>query len=72
MDDDKKVSAVSAAYDVGKVINPALCEGQVEGGVAMGLGFALTENLIMEDGYVKSKYCLLYTSVLLRLFFRRS
>ncbi|HHT44108.1 MAG TPA: selenium-dependent xanthine dehydrogenase [Fastidiosipila sp.] len=59
MDDDKKVSAVSAAYDVGKVINPALCEGQVEGGVAMGLGFALTENLIMEDGYVKSKYATL-------------
>lgn len=56
LDDDKKVTHVAAAYDVGKVINPKLCEGQVEGGVVMGLGYALTENFIMEDGYVKSKY----------------
>lgn len=57
--EDKRVAAVKAAYDVGRVINPKSCEGQVEGGVAMGLGYALSENFIMEDGYVKSKYATL-------------
>lgn len=59
MDDAKKLAGVAAAYDVGRVINPKACEGQVEGGVVMGLGFALTEDFIMEDGYVKSKYATL-------------
>ena len=31
-------------------------EGQIEGGVLMGMGYALTENFITEDGYVRSKY----------------
>ncbi|MDO4547093.1 MAG: selenium-dependent xanthine dehydrogenase [Clostridia bacterium] len=56
MDENKRVTKVVAAHDVGQVINPLSCEGQVEGGVLMGLGFALTENFIVEDGYVKSKY----------------
>jgi CO/xanthine dehydrogenase Mo-binding subunit len=34
---------VTAAYDVGKAINPTLVEGQIEGGIAQGLGFALME-----------------------------
>jgi len=41
-----------AAHDVGKAINPAACEGQIEGGVAMGLGLALMEELREEDGKV--------------------
>lgn len=42
-----------AAHDVGKVINPRGVEGQIEGGVSMGLGFALTEEvLIGEKGEV--------------------
>jgi xanthine dehydrogenase molybdenum-binding subunit len=39
-----------AAHDVGKAINPMLLEGQVYGGVMMGLGFALTEQVILEKG----------------------
>ena len=41
-----------AAHDVGKAINPAACEGQIEGGVAMGLGLALMEELREENGKV--------------------
>ena len=39
-----KVEKVVAAHDVGKAVNPALCEGQIEGSVHMGLGYALTED----------------------------
>ena len=39
-----------AAHDVGKAINPLLLEGQVYGGVMMGLGYALTEQVILEKG----------------------
>jgi xanthine dehydrogenase molybdenum-binding subunit len=38
------VEKVVAAHDVGRAINPLLCEGQVEGAVHMGLGYALTED----------------------------
>ena len=37
---------------MGKAINPAACEGQIEGGVAMGLGLALMEELRAENGQV--------------------
>ena len=40
----KKVERVLAAHDVGKAMNPLLCEGQIEGSVHMGLGYALTED----------------------------
>ncbi|MBW2370442.1 MAG: xanthine dehydrogenase family protein molybdopterin-binding subunit, partial [Deltaproteobacteria bacterium] len=39
-----------AAHDVGKAINPMLLEGQVYGGVLMGIGYALTEQVILEKG----------------------
>jgi len=45
-----KVLRVIAANDVGKAINPLGLQGQVEGGVVMGVGHALTENFIVEDG----------------------
>ncbi|MCP3954926.1 MAG: xanthine dehydrogenase family protein molybdopterin-binding subunit [Desulfobacterales bacterium] len=41
-----------AAHDVGRAINPLLLEGQVYGGVVMGLGYALTEQVILENGEV--------------------
>jgi xanthine dehydrogenase molybdenum-binding subunit len=42
-----------AAHDVGRAINPLGVEGQIEGGVGMGLGFALTERLMIgEEGHV--------------------
>ena len=51
LDDDGKVKKVIAAHDVGRIINPKLFSGQVEGAVHMGLGHAVSENLPMEGGY---------------------
>lgn len=45
-----KVERVVAAHDVGRVVNPKLCEGQIEGSVHMGLGYALTEELPCVNG----------------------
>lgn len=39
-----------AAQDVGRALNPMNCEGQVQGGVVFGLGFALTEEMVVEEG----------------------
>ncbi len=39
-----------AAHDVGRAINPMLLDGQVYGGVLMGVGYALTEQVILEKG----------------------
>ena len=39
-----RIERVLAAHDVGRAVNPTLCEGQIEGSVHMGLGYALTEN----------------------------
>jgi len=50
LDDDGRVSKVIAAHDVGKVMNPALLEGQLEGSIHMGLGYALTEEFRVEGG----------------------
>jgi CO/xanthine dehydrogenase Mo-binding subunit len=47
-----RVLRVIAANDVGTAVNPLGLQGQVEGGVMMGLGNALTENFIVEEGYV--------------------
>jgi xanthine dehydrogenase molybdenum-binding subunit len=38
------ISHVLAAHDVGRAVNPQLCEGQIEGSVHMGLGYALSED----------------------------
>jgi CO/xanthine dehydrogenase Mo-binding subunit/aerobic-type carbon monoxide dehydrogenase small subunit (CoxS/CutS family) len=44
LDDSGRLERVVAAHDVGRAINPKGCAGQVEGGVHMGLGYALSEN----------------------------
>ena len=49
-----KVLKVIAAHDVGRAINPMAVEGQLEGGVMMGLGYALTEEFKVEEGQVLS------------------
>jgi selenium-dependent xanthine dehydrogenase len=49
-----EVEKVIAAHDAGRIINPALFEGQIEGAVHMGLGYALTEDLPMKDGFLVS------------------
>jgi xanthine dehydrogenase molybdenum-binding subunit len=48
------VLQIIAATDVGKAINPLGLQGQIEGGVMMGLGNALTEEFILEDGLIFS------------------
>lgn len=49
---ETRVLKVIAACDVGRVINPLALQGQVEGSISMGLGLALQEDFIMEDGQV--------------------
>ncbi|MDL2216995.1 molybdopterin-dependent oxidoreductase, partial [Desulfovibrio sp. OttesenSCG-928-M14] len=56
LDETGRVVDVTAAYDVGRVVNPLAAEGQIEGGVAMGLGYAFTEDFPMDQGYVKARY----------------
>ncbi len=50
LDEDGHVERMVAAHDVGRAINPAFCEGQIEGAVHMGLGYALTEELPCPGG----------------------
>lgn len=51
LDAEGKVESFVAAHDVGRAVNPALCEGQLEGSVHMGLGYALTEELPCDGGW---------------------
>ncbi len=50
LDDDGRVARVIAAHDVGRVMNPTLLEGQIEGSVHMGMGYALSEELVLKGG----------------------
>jgi CO/xanthine dehydrogenase Mo-binding subunit len=47
-----KVEKIVAASDVGYPLNPKMCEQQIEGGVAMGIGSALWEEVALEKGKV--------------------
>lgn len=47
-----KILRFVSAHDIGKAINPASCEGQIEGSLACGMGFATTEEVIWEKGQV--------------------
>jgi CO/xanthine dehydrogenase Mo-binding subunit len=46
------VRRVASAHDVGRALNPLAAEGQVHGGIHMGLGYALSERLVVEEGQV--------------------
>lgn len=50
LDENGNLQKVIAAHDAGKIMNPMLFEGQIEGSVHMGIGYALTEDLPMKDG----------------------
>lgn len=54
LDEKGKIETIYAAHDAGKIMNPVMFEGQVEGAVHMGLGYALTEDLPMVDGQLLS------------------
>jgi len=50
LDEKGKVTRIVAAHDAGRIVNPTLFEGQIEGAVVMGLGYALNEDLPLENG----------------------
>jgi CO/xanthine dehydrogenase Mo-binding subunit len=52
--DDGQIEKIVAAHDAGKIFNPTLFEGQIEGSLHMGLGYAISEDLPMEGGHFKS------------------
>lgn len=56
LDEDGKVEKFIAAHDVGKAINPKSVEGQIEGGVVMSLGYALTEDFPLENCVPSAKF----------------
>lgn len=49
-----RVLRVVAATDAGRAINPLAVEGQAEGAILMGMGYALTEEMVIQDGHVLS------------------
>jgi xanthine dehydrogenase molybdenum-binding subunit len=49
-----EVRRIVSAHDVGRALNPLAAEGQVHGGIHMGLGYALSERLVVEEGQVLS------------------
>ena len=56
LDEDGKLERMVAAHDVGRAVNPTSCEGQIEGGVVMSMGFALTEQYPVEDCRPTAKF----------------
>lgn len=55
LDDEGNLKKIIASHDAGRILNPKLFEGQIEGGVAMGVGYALTEKMPMKDGLLTSE-----------------
>ena len=49
-----EILKITAVHDCGKMINPLFVEGQVEGGVAMGVGFGVMEEMVVEQGRVRN------------------
>lgn len=56
LDDEGRVKEVYAAHDSGKVVNPISIQGQIEGGVLMGMGYALTEDWPLKDCVPQAKF----------------
>ena len=56
LDEKGRVTEVYAAHDSGKVVNPISIQGQIEGGVLMGMGYALTEDFPLRDGAPQARY----------------
>jgi nicotinate dehydrogenase large molybdopterin subunit len=49
-----RVLKYAACHDVGRAINPMRVQGQIQGAAMQGLGYALTEDMVIEDGYVQA------------------
>ena len=56
LDEEGRIAKVTAVHDVGKAVNPVAVEGQIDGGVVMGLGYALTEDFPLCEGKPLAKY----------------
>ena len=56
LDGEGRVKEVYAAHDSGRVVNPTSIQGQIEGGVLMGLGYALTEDFPLKDCVPQAKF----------------
>lgn len=56
LDDEGKLSKMIAAHDVGKAVNPTSVEGQIEGGVVMSMGYALTERYPLDNCKPTAKF----------------
>ena len=56
LDENGRVSDLYAAYDAGKVVNPLSIQGQIEGGVLMSMGYALTEDFPLKDCVPQAKF----------------
>lgn len=54
LEENAQIKKVIASHDAGKVMNPTLFEGQIEGAVHMGLGYAISENCEWENGFPKT------------------
>jgi xanthine dehydrogenase molybdenum-binding subunit len=51
LDDTGRITRVTAAHDAGRILNPTLFEGQIEGSLHMGLGYAITEDHPYQGGF---------------------
>ena len=56
LNEDGTIKELVAAHDVGRAVNPINVEGQIEGGLVMGMGYALTETFNVENCQVRSKF----------------
>ena len=56
LNDEGKISKLIAAHDVGKAVNPTSVEGQIEGGVVMSMGYALTERYPLDNCKPTAKF----------------
>lgn len=55
-----RILRIANAYDVGFALNPLAVEGQLEGGTAISAGSLLTEEILVENGYIMNPSCLAY------------
>src|SRR5206468_5582097 len=51
---ETKILQLVSAHDIGRAINPQQAEGQIEGGVAQAVGYAVLEHLVSEGGILKN------------------